>query len=101
MVDYIVDRVGHERSGAMGEVRRFIGGNYSPLYQCGYMIGGMQLRALRQEVLAAGRMTEKQFNDAVLTYGPIPIEFVRAGVLDRPLTRESRSSWRFAGDPAK
>jgi uncharacterized protein (DUF885 family) len=96
MADFIVERVGHERSGAMSEVRRFIGGNYSPLYQCGYMIGGLQLRALRQEVLALGRLTEKQFHDAVLASGPIPIEFVRAGLLERPLTRESRAAWRFA-----
>ena len=99
MVEFIVDRVGHERLGATSEVRRFIGGGYSPLYQCGYMIGGMQLRALRKEVLDAGRMTEKQFNDAVLTYGPIPIEFIRAGLLGTPLERESQATWRFAGQP--
>jgi uncharacterized protein (DUF885 family) len=99
MVEFIVDRVGHERLGATSEVRRFIGGGYSPLYQCGYMIGGMQLRALRKEVLDAGRMTEKQFNDAVLTYGPIPIEFIRAGLLGTPLERGSQATWRFAGQP--
>ncbi|HYV29931.1 MAG TPA: DUF885 family protein, partial [Candidatus Binatia bacterium] len=51
MVDFLVDRVGHERLGATSEVRRFIAGGYSPLYQCGYMIGGLQLRALRQELV--------------------------------------------------
>jgi uncharacterized protein (DUF885 family) len=101
MVEFIVERVGHERSGATSEVRRFIGGNYSPLYQCGYMIGGMQLRALRKEVLEAGRLTEREFNDAVLTVGPIPIEFVRASLLELPLTRELRATWRFAGEPGR
>jgi uncharacterized protein (DUF885 family) len=96
MVDFIADRVGHERLGATSEVRRFIGSDYSPLYQCGYMIGGLQLRALRTEALKTGRYTEKQFNDAVLTQGPIPIEFIRTALLELPVTRESKPNWRFA-----
>lgn len=97
MVDFLVNRVGHERLGATSEVRRFIGSGYSPQYQCGYMIGGLQLRALRTELVGAGKMTERQFNDAVLSYGPIPIELIRAGLLDVPLTRDARASWKFAG----
>ena len=64
MVDFLVDRVGHERMGALSEVRRFIGGSYSPLYQCGYSIGALQLRALHQELVGSGKLTPKQFNDA-------------------------------------
>jgi uncharacterized protein (DUF885 family) len=97
MVDFLVDRVGHERSGATGEVRRFIGGDYSPLYQCGYMIGGIQLRALHHELVDAGKMTERQFNDTVLTYNAIPIEMIRAGMEDVPLTRDQPASWEFYG----
>jgi len=96
MVDFLVDRVGHERFGATSEVRRFIGDGYSPLYQCGYMIGGLQLRALRQELVGAGKMTDKEFNDTVLTYNAIPIELIRAGMLDLPLARDTRAIWRFA-----
>ena len=96
MVDFLVDRVGHERLGARGEVRRFIGGAYAPLYQSGYTLGALQLRALQREVVGAGRMTVKQFHDALLTYGPVPIELIRAGLLNLPLTRETRSAWRFA-----
>ena len=98
MVDFLVERVGHERLGATGEVRRFIGGDYSPLYQCGYMIGGLQLWALREEVVGKGRLTDQQFNDTVLTYNTMPIELIRAGLLNLPLTRETRSSWKFARD---
>jgi len=98
MVDFLVDRVGHEKLGATSEVRRFIGGSYSPLYQCGYMIGGLQLRALRSEIVGAGRLTDRQFNDAVLTYNAIPIELIRAGMLNVPLTREAKPSWKFAGE---
>ena len=96
MVDFLVDRVGHERLGATSEVRRFIAGDFSPLYQCGYMIGGLQLRALAKEMIASG-MTVKQFNDAVLRCGEMPIEMIRASLLNLPLTRDSRAQWRFDG----
>lgn len=98
MVEYLVERVGHERLSATSEVRRFIGGSYAPLYQCGYMIGGLQLRALRTEMVGAGRMIDRQFNDAVLTYNAIPIELIRAGMLNAPLTRATKASWKFAGE---
>ena len=96
MVGFLVERVGHERMGALSEVRRFIGGDYSPLYQCGYSIGALQLQALHQELVGSGKLTPKQFNDAVLSYGPIPVELIRAGLLGLPLTRETRAAWRFA-----
>ncbi len=98
MVDFLVDRVGHERFGATSEVRRFIGGDYSPLYQCGYMIGGLQLRALRKELVDSGKMTNREFHDTILTYGPIPVELIRAGMLNLPLATDSAPSWKFAGD---
>jgi hypothetical protein len=98
MVDYLVDRVGHERWGATSEVRRYIKGDYSPLYQAAYMIGGLQIRALRAEAVDSGRMTEKQFHDAMMRVGSIPIELARAQLLNEAITKESRASWRFA-DP--
>jgi uncharacterized protein (DUF885 family) len=94
MVDFIVDRVGHERLGATSEVRRFIGGSYSPLYQCAYMIGGLQLKALHDELVANGKMSDRQFNDAVLRMGAIPIELIRASLTGQPLQRDSKPGWR-------
>ena len=44
-------------------------------------------------------MTEKQFNDTVLTYGSMPVELIRAGMLNLSLTRETKSTWRFYGEP--
>lgn len=79
MVDTLVEQVGHERFAATSEVRRYIAGDYSPLYQCGYMIGGLQLRQLRAELGA--RVTDKQFHDTVLSLGPIPIELIRCSFL--------------------
>jgi uncharacterized protein (DUF885 family) len=95
MVDFLVDRVSHEKLGATSEVRRFIGGGYSPLYQCGYMIGGLQLRSLRKELVDKGKMTDKQFHDTVLTYGPIPVELIRAGMLNLSLKKDALSQWKF------
>ncbi|HEY8551102.1 MAG TPA: DUF885 family protein, partial [Vicinamibacterales bacterium] len=36
-IDMLVDRVGHERDSATGEVRRSFNGTYPPLYQAAYM----------------------------------------------------------------
>jgi len=98
MVDFLVKRVGHEKLGATSEVRRFIGSGYSPQYQCGYLIGGLQLRALHRELTGPGKLSDLQFNDSVLRYGPIPIELIRAGLLNTPLTPDTRAAWKFADD---
>ena len=96
MVDFLVDRVGHERFGAQSEVRRYIGESYSPLYQCSYMVGALQLRALHKDVVGKGKMKEKEFNDALLTFGVIPIELVRAGILKAKLPKDFQPKWKFA-----
>jgi uncharacterized protein (DUF885 family) len=95
MVTYLVERVGHEKFGATSEVRRFIKGDYSPLYQCGYMLGGLQLISLHEELVTRGKMSEKQFHDSILHLGPIPIELVRASLLKQPLSADFKTSWKF------
>ena len=42
-IHFLMDTVGFERANAEGEVRRSFNGTYSPLYQAGYMLGGLQL----------------------------------------------------------
>jgi hypothetical protein len=54
-IQFLVDTVGFERANAEGEVRRSFNGSYSPLYQAGYMLGGLQLRALHHELVDSGR----------------------------------------------
>lgn len=96
-IDFLVDRVGHERASATGEVRRSFNGNYPPLYQAGYLLGGMQLRALYTELVTGGRMIERDFHDAVLATGPMPIEMVRALLDPRvALSADYMAQWRFA-----
>jgi hypothetical protein len=99
-VDYLVTTVGHERAAAEAEVRRSFGGGYAPLYQCAYMLGGLQLRALHGELVASGAMTEKQFHDAVLQQNAIPIALVRAALSPQEPTDASVDGWRFADEPA-
>lgn len=94
-IDILVNWVGHERSTAEGEVRRWLNGDYGPLYQIAYMIGALQLVELRREVLTSNRMTEKKFHDTILTYGAIPNELVRALVLDLDLKPDYKAKWRF------
>ena len=55
-IDFLVDRVGHERANAEAEVRRSFNGTYPPLYQLAYMIGGLQFRALHR---GAGRVGQR------------------------------------------
>jgi hypothetical protein len=94
-IDFLVDRVGHERANATAEVRRSFNGDYPPLYQLAYMIGGLQFRALHRELVTSGRMTERAFHDAVLQGGNLPVEMVRARLLNLELPRNYRASWRF------
>jgi uncharacterized protein (DUF885 family) len=94
-IDFLVDRVGHERFTAEGEVRRWLNGGYPPLYQAGYMLGALQLMALRKEALSEGQFKEKEFNDAILKTGMMPIELVRALLLDLELTPDYKAKWKF------
>ena len=96
MVEFMVNRVGHEKFGATSEVRRFI--SAAPLYQVGYLIGGRQLLALHDEMVGAGKVTEQQFNDAVLAENAMPIELLRAALEKLPLARDTQPSWKFAGE---
>jgi hypothetical protein len=98
-IDFLVDRVGHERASATGEVRRSFNGQWSPLYQAGYMLGAMQLRALYQQLVASGKMRERDFHDAILHGGQMPIEMVRAHLLQEKLPPDFRPTWRFADQP--
>jgi hypothetical protein len=94
-IDFLVDRVGHERANAEGEVRRSFTGGYSPLYQVAYLVGGLQLMSLKHELVDSGKMTYKQFHDAVIKENTMPIEMVRATLINQPLTRDFTTKWRF------
>ena len=98
-IAFLVDRVGHEPANATAEVRRSFNGSYSPLYQAAYMLGGLQIRALHEQLVVGGRMSERDFHDTILKGGRMPIEMVRARLLGEVPARDFRAAWRFYGDP--
>lgn len=100
-VEYLIDKVGHERANAEGEVRRSFEGGYGPLYQLAYMIGALQFYALHHELVDSGRMTDRAFHNAILKEGNIPIEMVRAILEHTPLKKDYQPQWRFYQEISK
>ena len=96
-IDFLVKRVGHELDNATAEVRRSFAGDYSPLYQAAYLLGGMQLHSLHKELVDSGKMTNRAFHDAVLKENRLPIEMVRAILTKQTLTRDFKTNWKFYG----
>jgi hypothetical protein len=94
-VDFLVERVGHERDNASAEVRRSFVGDYGPLYQIAYMMGGLQFYDLHREFVNSKKMSDRQFHDAILKEGPIPVEMVRAILTRQKLSRDHKPSWRY------
>ncbi|RYG45316.1 DUF885 family protein, partial [bacterium] len=99
-VDMLVDRVGHERANAEGEVRRSFNGTYPPLYQAAYLLGGLQIRGLRRELVETKKMTDRQFHDAILHENSIPVTLIRASLTGKSPAKEKVEPWYFAGTPA-
>jgi uncharacterized protein (DUF885 family) len=95
MIEYLMTRVGLEKDGATAEVRRYVGGGYGPLYQAAYLIGGLQMRALHREAVESGKMSEIDFHELVLRQGSIPIDSIRARVLELDVDG-AEPAWRFA-----
>ena len=58
-VDFLVDRVGHERDNAAAEVRRSFSGDYGPLYQIAYMMGGLQFYNMHREMVDSKKDDEQ------------------------------------------
>jgi uncharacterized protein (DUF885 family) len=67
------------------------------LYQAAYLLGGMQLRALRKELVDSGAMGQKAFHDEVLRQGSMPIALLRLAVGRQKLTRDTSVDWKFYG----
>ncbi|MGY6558268.1 MAG: DUF885 family protein [Nitritalea sp.] len=93
-IDFLVDRVGHERANAEAEVRRSFEGSYGPLYQLAYMIGGIQVQQLRTEMVEEGTMTEKEFHDFFIRQNYTPIALLRAR-MQGDIPQDFKGDWRF------
>ena len=98
-IDFLVDRVGHERDNATAEVRRSFDGSYGPLYQIAYLIGGLQFYSLHRELVDSKKMTNRAFHDWIYKENRMPVEMVRAILTNQKLTRDFMSNWKFYGAP--
>ncbi len=94
-VDMLVKRVGHEPDNARAEVRRSFNGEYPPLYQAGYMIGALQMRELKRELVDGGQMPLLDFHDKILQGGMLPMELVRARLKGEKIGKDFKAGWRF------
>jgi hypothetical protein len=97
-VQFLIDNVGFESENSLAEVRRSFDGSVGPLYQCAYLMGGLQFRAMHHELVDSHKMTDREFHDAILHAGPMPIEMLRADLEDGKLTPDFQTSWKFYGD---
>ena len=59
------------------------------------MTGAFQFYALKKELVDTGKMTYKQYHDAVLHENAMPVEMVRAILTNQPLTRDYKTQWKF------
>jgi len=98
-VDFLVERVGFERFNAEAEVRRSVDGSYEPIYQSAYMLGALQFYALHKELVDSGKMSNRDFHDAILKENSIPVDLIRADLTGQPLTRDYKATWRFYALP--
>jgi uncharacterized protein (DUF885 family) len=97
-VQSLIDNVGFERENALAEVRRSFDGSVGPLYQCAYLMGALQFRAMHKELVDSKKMTDREFSDAVLHEGNMPIEMLRADLERQTLTRDFQTTWKFYGE---
>ncbi len=96
-IDFLVERVGHERENATAEVRRSFE-SAPPLYQAAYLLGGLQIRELHRELVGGSKITNREFHDTVLRENRMPIEMLRAIMTGQKLPRNFKSSWKFYGE---
>ena len=59
------------------------------------MIGALQFRELHREIIQSGKMTNREFHDAILKENSIPVELLRAKLLNLEVQKDYKPSWRF------
>ena len=94
-IDYLTDQVGFETANAHGEVKRSFEGGYSPLYQLAYLVGGLQLMSIKNELVESGEMSYKTFHDRVIKENYMPMEMLRAILIKQDLPSDYKTSWKF------
>ncbi|MBD1431245.1 DUF885 family protein [Sphingobacterium sp. DN00404] len=94
-IDYLVDNVGFEVANAHGEVKRSFESHYGELYQLAYLVGGLQLMAIKNELVDEGGMSYKAFHDRVIKENYMPMEMLRAVLIGQDLSPNHETKWEF------
>lgn len=94
-IDFLVENVGHEYANAEAEVRRSFSAGYPPLYQAAYLLGGLQIHSLYNELVENGHMPVKEFHDRILKNGSMPIEMVKHILNNEKPPKDFETNWRF------
>ena len=97
-VKFLIDNVGFDSENDLAEVRRSFDGSVGPLYQCAYLMGALQFRALHHELVDSRKMTDREFHDTILHEGSMPIELLRAEMENGKLSPDFQTSWKFYGE---
>ena len=100
-IDYLVEEVGHERENAISEIRGPLsaGTRGAPLYQISYLLGGIQMTHMKNELVESGKMSYRDFHDRIIRLNAMPMEMIRAILTDQPLTKDYKTQWRFYDSP--
>ncbi len=69
-----------------------------PLYRAAYLLGGLQLRGLRKELVESRVMTNKAFHDEIKRQGNMPMALIRLVMTKMKLTRDMDINWKFYGE---
>jgi uncharacterized protein (DUF885 family) len=58
-------------------------------------MGGLQFRALHEEMVGSGKMTDREFHDTILQGGSMPVEMVRVRLRKESIPRDYTARWKF------
>src|SRR5690606_4057424 len=94
-VDFLEKGIGHERANAISEIAGHVRPQNYPLYQMSYLVGGLQFYALKKELVDSGQMTYREFHDQVIRLNAMPVEMIRAILMDKPLNKNYETNWKF------
>lgn len=97
-IDFLVKKVGHEYANAEAEVRRSFASTYPPLYQAAYLLGGLQIRSLYNDLVENGSLPVKEFHDRILKAGNMPIEMIRKILKNEKPPKDFKTNWHFYDD---
>jgi uncharacterized protein (DUF885 family) len=63
------------------------------------MLGGLQFRALHDEFVENGSLSNRTFHDRILEGGRMPVELVRARLRGTLIPKDYEPRWRFYDRP--